>query len=553
MAQRSRAAQEPNGYTGVIVGLWPPEEVAAALTVDGGVPAEDMHLTLVHCGHADDLGVMERARLLTVVQDIAREFPPLAGRVSGLGRFSAEAGSGGKDCLYAAVDVPGVEDLRSRLAMALESWGIRPGGEHGFTPHVTLAYLDPAVEAPRERIEPMDVRFNGLTVAIGAERYTLELSGREYTIRERSYGELVDLCARGGGWPGRLFNELGSFAEPPDWVPVLPKPGSYTHPRWGEIKVTRDRNARFVENFGAGVYQSQLPVDAEHETKVSGALAWLKELRQNSDGSVDGRVEWTDRGRQMVEGDRFKFVSPEWYPEWTDPATNATYQDVLIGLALTTRPFFKEGSLRSLVPLVASELTPVETKETPVPEPTTQPVGMTEEQAQRFAEMERQIGELQAAKTAAETVAASAQEAAKQAAEQVAAMKKDQRRQRFTDEVMGKSEANPNRWFGEVAKNVSILETLADTVGEDSEAFTSFVAQQRQTAELVKKSALFAEVGREGTAAPTTATGRLEAKARQLMSEDPKLSFAVAMGKAAELEPQLYAEYAAETRQTTKE
>jgi len=53
-----------------------------------------------------------------------------------------------------------------------------------------------------------------------------------------------------------------------------------------------------------------------------------------------------------MEGDQFKFFSPEFFDEWKDPASGEVYSDVAIGGALTTRPFFKEKSLR---PLVASE------------------------------------------------------------------------------------------------------------------------------------------------------------------------------------------------------
>ena len=54
----------------------------------------------------------------------------------------------------------------------------------------------------------------------------------------------------------------------------------------------------FVENFAAKVYQEKLPIDLEHQYKLSGAAGWITDLVQNEDGSVDAFVEWTDMGEE---------------------------------------------------------------------------------------------------------------------------------------------------------------------------------------------------------------------------------------------------------------
>ena len=149
------------------------------------------------------------------------------------------------------------------------------------------------------------------------------------------------------------YRVLYEMAETPATINVLPVPGTYKHPGYGTIKITQARNEAFVDNFNNKIYQDKLPIDAEHETKLSGAFGWITSLNQLEDGSVDASVEWTDRGTTAIEGDRFKYFSPEWYDEWTDPATGKKHKDVLIGGAVTTRPFFKDKALK---PLVASEM-----------------------------------------------------------------------------------------------------------------------------------------------------------------------------------------------------
>lgn len=169
--------------------------------------------------------------------------------------------------------------------------------------------------------------------------------------RKREQQMMYELCSVADGAPSRYFVEFAA-AEPPATVNVLPKPGTYKHPQYGAIEITREGNTLFVDNFKNKVYQDKLPVDAEHETKLSGAVAWITALALNRDGSVEASVEWTERGEKLIEDDRFKYVSPEWYDAWKDPATGDEHANVLIGAALTTRPFFKDKALR---PLVATE------------------------------------------------------------------------------------------------------------------------------------------------------------------------------------------------------
>jgi hypothetical protein len=148
------------------------------------------------------------------------------------------------------------------------------------------------------------------------------------------------------GAEGRCFVE---FLEPPASINVLPKPGTYKHPQYGDVVITEEINREFVTNFQQQVYQRDIPIDAEHETKLSGALGYLRDLRINADGSVEAGVEWNERGRELLRGDRYHYISPQWFEEWEDPASNKKHEHVLVGAALTTRPFFKEGALRPLV------------------------------------------------------------------------------------------------------------------------------------------------------------------------------------------------------------
>ncbi len=49
-------------------------------------------------------------------------------------------------------------------------------------------------------------------------------------------------------------------------------------------------------------------------------------------------------------GDRFRYVSAEFFDSWQDPVTGDWHDDVAFGMAICTNPHFKETVLRPLGP-----------------------------------------------------------------------------------------------------------------------------------------------------------------------------------------------------------
>lgn len=177
------------------------------------------------------------------------------------------------------------------------------------------------------------------------------------------------------------------------------------------------------------------------------------------------------------------------------------------------------------------------------------PVALTAEQANQFAELQTRNAELQAKLAATQAAADANAEQSKLLADRVKAMETDARRKRFTDEVMGKSDASAIRWFGETAKHVSLLEHLADTAGEDSPIFTGYVTQQRALAEQMRSSKLFEEIGASGgESSAATAWDRVEAEAKRLTEADSTLSLPAAVDRVLATNKKLAAEYVAEVR-----
>lgn len=153
-------------------------------------------------------------------------------------------------------------------------------------------------------------------------------------------------------FPIQLFNEKEKsvFAEAPSEIHVVPT-GKWNHPAYGEMEIKEEHIEQFVENYSAGL-RLDLPITAGHDNGMSGgempAIGWFKELINKGKEGLYAIVEWTEEGKKMLREGAFKYFSPEFYTEYEDPETRKTYRHVLVGGALTNKPYFKE-----LTPVVA--------------------------------------------------------------------------------------------------------------------------------------------------------------------------------------------------------
>jgi phage I-like protein len=396
----------------------------------------------------------------------------------------------------------------------------------------------------------------------------------------------------------QAFKDSGGEAQTPEWIPYLPKPGTFTHPKYGTVKIDEKRNANFVSQFKAGVYQDRLPIDAEHQTTVSGALGWITDLRLNKDGSVDAKASWTDRGKVMLANDRLPYFSPAFFDKWVDPTDGKVHEDVAIGGALTTRPFFKPKSgLRAVRPLVASDdhmyiavsavdnpdmlrfseaqfavleqeekgdlvtvpaaapntAAAAATQTPPAPAATVEIksdqviiskaeheelINLRAAQAKTASEIDPQIAAL---KLTTETQAT----ALKTASEQLAAMQFRERQRDFLDIINGAD--GRAKWQGEAEKHLQMMEILfnASNEGMESQTFKDYVEMNTATAEQAKDFQKFRDVGSNSAMKVVSGspTGKIQAAAKVFSDADPKLSAGDAMIRALEADPSLYNEY----------
>jgi 2'-5' RNA ligase len=122
---------------------------------------DDHHVTVVYLG--PDVGNDALAAACGQAQQVASQMDgPLTGTVGGLSVFPPSDSSDGKMPVFAPVDLPGAEDLRS----ALEDLSASEHAE--WVPHVTLCYCDPGEPLP-DPVPPTPVTFTHLSVHRGDE------------------------------------------------------------------------------------------------------------------------------------------------------------------------------------------------------------------------------------------------------------------------------------------------------------------------------------------------------------------------------------------------
>lgn len=156
---------------GLYVACWLDPDAAEEIAIAGGAPPETLHVTLAYLGELEDLATWVPGDAVAAAARAAARTAPLDAVLPGLGVFKGRD----SDVLYASVDSPGLTELRERLVDALRSEAIEPVQEHGFTPHVTLAYLPAGTMVDVAAWAPVPVALNTLSVVSDHDGFRVDL------------------------------------------------------------------------------------------------------------------------------------------------------------------------------------------------------------------------------------------------------------------------------------------------------------------------------------------------------------------------------------------
>lgn len=127
------------------------------------LPIDEMHVTLAFLGDVTDEKI-DPEKLFTVVEKFTKSQAPVIGSINGYGIFK-ETHLDDKECLWLSLDAPALPKLREDLLKVLIQGGFNPATNHGFTPHITVAYYPKGYSIPPLDFEPISVMIPALRVA----------------------------------------------------------------------------------------------------------------------------------------------------------------------------------------------------------------------------------------------------------------------------------------------------------------------------------------------------------------------------------------------------
>lgn len=306
---------------GVMVALMLAPEAASALAVDGGEPAADLHITLAYLGKQDELPVDVEDRAARAVSAATKDAAVLVGKVSGVGRFNGSSSSDDKDVFYASFDAPALSELREKLIVELEKEGVPVKKNHGFTPHITLAYINRDAESPIQKLENLGMTFKSVALVVGnklRKSFMLVEKSEAPVAEPASKKAKIEKCyGYGAGYEigshyHKLIREKAKTADDGSHYHWFIAPNgmwfmTYSHDGSHEHQLASADSDSFVMS-GAHKHVVQLPdgtiaeteIDGEHtheaqlsETAVSGSHAHALKLKDGTViRSVDVKALW---------------------------------------------------------------------------------------------------------------------------------------------------------------------------------------------------------------------------------------------------------------------
>jgi len=133
----------------------------------------DLHITLAHLG---DNRTIDKLDVVRAVSEMGKYQFPIKGKLQGLARF---ANGRDVDPLVMTFDSPQMPGVYSVLCSFLDSYHIPYHKEHGFIPHMTLAYIPKDAEMPIDSIEPIEINFSDIYYVDSNVWYSVQLVGYE--------------------------------------------------------------------------------------------------------------------------------------------------------------------------------------------------------------------------------------------------------------------------------------------------------------------------------------------------------------------------------------
>lgn len=353
-----------------------------------------------------------------------------------------------------------------------------------------------------------------------------------------------------------------SFKEKISEIEVLHS-GEWEHPRYGLIEISDKDIDQFIKSFEDRVRKIDIAVDQEHMPD-KGAAGWFRSLKKAVEDGVTklkASVEWTELGKQLIKDGIFKYFSPEFDFEYEDQETHEFFKNVLLGGALTNRPYFK-----SLATVQLSENTLVSFKDLNTPKGGEKTMNKKELKAKLVADSSFELSEKatdeerKLFEEVKNEMASDAEEAKQKAEKEAKEVKEKEDTLKASEKFISRSEHvtqmnDLKSELGIVNKKLKFKEVTAEVKGltfsesnpegtilpkNEEKAQEILMSCNDKVAKLFKEfiaelpkvsSKLFEEVGKSDDGEDGDDADKLDKNAEKLMADNPGMTYSEAVKK----------------------
>ena len=183
MAGVEKDEPEIHGGCALMLFLAPKDQQAIALDPkqlkgkeDSPELPEEIHVTLAYLGKSDSEELDGREKELVRILEVWGESEsPIEGTVGGFGSFLAGDGA----VMYYSFDAPELSAMRERLTQYLARHDFEIDMNHGYTPHITIAYVKNKDDVEVILPEPREITLDELTLGWANRKHKISLSKKK--------------------------------------------------------------------------------------------------------------------------------------------------------------------------------------------------------------------------------------------------------------------------------------------------------------------------------------------------------------------------------------
>jgi len=147
--------------------------LANKLAIEGGLPPDDLHITLTY--HGEDMDEAHVGSIMKVTKAVCDNTQPFKVAVAGVGNFPVN--KEGLTPFVAYVGSPELLKFRSVLAKAFDLANLGYSKDYKYQPHITLQYLQQGEKAP-DVVADGEMVVDHVDVCLGNKREKVILGGQ---------------------------------------------------------------------------------------------------------------------------------------------------------------------------------------------------------------------------------------------------------------------------------------------------------------------------------------------------------------------------------------